>query len=47
MNANLHTFDLYNDYPLPEWSSKPINPYLLDILRLIKFFLFFLSLVWK
>ncbi len=28
IKANLHSFDLYNDYPLPDWSSKPIKDYL-------------------
>ena len=25
---NLHSFDLYNDYPLPDWSSEPTKDYL-------------------
>ncbi len=27
-NPNLHTFELFKDYTLPEWSAKPTKDFL-------------------
>ena len=48
---NLHSFDLYNDYPLPDWSSEPTKDYLYPwffspfVFRFFSFFKFSLEIM--
>jgi len=30
---NLHSFELFRDYTLPEWSAKPARKYMLEVIK--------------